>query len=404
MGNRGRPLRDGAPSHVMTLRVSAREVELLSTLETRWGLPSRSDVVREALRRCASLGPAHDTAHRLTQLTGQIRAGLRLVDDAVILSKAEVAQAISLLGFSEAQAVLVPPLLALLREHVRVHGWFYPPCDTTPVQALRALADGGSRLPAAFLKQRFPSFWLAGDGPASWSPDDTRFRRVVTSRAGFNRRGELFDVSLRRLRYGFQVERHVVSFFQPAWAYAIYRKVLGSARRPVVWDPSAGFGARMLGFAAAYPAGVYCANEPATVTRGDLESLRGELHLAGETASCGSEFATWPEGSVDFVFTSPPYFKVERYFLEPGQSFLEYPDLGQWTEKFVYPTMANAARCLRKGALAAFNVSQDLEAIFADAAAAAGFQFVTRERLELKHHPFKSASADVHEPVLYFQK
>ena len=48
--------------------------------------------------------------------------------------------------------------------------------------------------------------------------------------------------------------------------------------------------------------------------------------------------------SLDFVFTSPPYFGWEAYGDEPEQSSIKFSTSDMWKEKFLKQTIANAYR------------------------------------------------------------
>ena len=105
---------------------------------------------------------------------------------------------------------------------------------------------------------------------------------------------ETFDITPKQIRRGCVVQRRAVSWFQPALAAKIWSGVLQSRSRPTVWDPSSGFGARMLGFAAMFPDGTYIGCEPATMTHADNSALAEELmkHLsdfAATVTKSGSE-------------------------------------------------------------------------------------------------------------------
>ena len=47
------------------------------------------------------------------------------------------------------------------------------------------------------------------------------------------------------------------------------------------------------------------------------------------------------EDTFDTVFTSPPYFNVERYSYDDTQSWVKYKDIKDWNEKFLQKTLKN---------------------------------------------------------------
>ena len=71
----------------------------------------------------------------------------------------------------------------------------------------------------------------------------------------------------------------------------------------------------------------------------------------------GSETYTPTEESLDFVFTSPPYFGWEAYGDEPEQSSIKFDTSEVWKEKFLKQTIANAHHGLKTGKYLALNVA-----------------------------------------------
>ena len=63
------------------------------------------------------------------------------------------------------------------------------------------------------------------------------------------------------------------------------------------------------------------------------------------------------ENSIDFVFTSPPYFGWEAYGDEPEQSSIKFDTSEEWKEKFLKKTIANAYHGLKPGKFLALNVA-----------------------------------------------
>lgn len=48
----------------------------------------------------------------------------------------------------------------------------------------------------------------------------------------------------------------------------------------------------------------------------------------------------------DLVFTSPPYFDLEIYSENPGQSIISYPSLSEWIVRFLFFSLEKAWRKL----------------------------------------------------------
>jgi len=63
-----------------------------------------------------------------------------------------------------------------------------------------------------------------------------------------------------------------------------------------------------------------------------------------------------PEKSYDFVFTSPPYYDVERYE-GMWQSHLQYKKFDDWMKKFLFKMLENTWTGLKDGGVMAINIS-----------------------------------------------
>ena len=53
-----------------------------------------------------------------------------------------------------------------------------------------------------------------------------------------------------------------------------------------------------------------------------------------ELLTIGSEEYKPKKNSLDFAFTSPPYFDTEKYSNEKTQSYLKYSNINTWKESF----------------------------------------------------------------------
>lgn len=345
-------------------------------------------------------------------------------------------------GPDETRRRALPTVVQFFQEYFRSRGWFYPTHEGNAQEALEAVRtasghrltggviDGAPRAGNEFLKSRMTSYWHAAEGPAVTCTDPKRLERVLSYRMGLNgsmpytyelssgetvTTRETFDLSPRTVRNGFVVQRASVSWFSPVLARDLWRLALEgcSVADPVVWDPSAGFGARMLGFAAAYPGGAYVATEPAAHTFADLERLRDELRSAGALRGgaflerVGSERVDLPEGFLDAVMTSPPYFDLERYFDEPGQCWRDYPDFDSWRDLYLLPTLRTAHRSLKEGGRAVINVSQGLEEAVLAAAVEAGFTHERTLTLARRRDHFsrkKGTTSALGEPVIFLRR
>jgi hypothetical protein len=368
----------------------------------------------------------------------------RLEETEPLLTREDVIRATQEDGVETVAHVLLPAVKTFFKAYVQAHGWFYPDSDVTleeVVFALRTVPEADDRISGRssvgcdYLKNTFRSFWDVDGGPVNGF--EKGLDSVVKYRLGLNNSKdytykladgstatgrETFDINIKNIRRGYVVQRMSASFFKPAAATAIYKRWIRGTDTPTVWDPSCGFGARLLGFAAAFPKGEYLGNEPATKIHADAEKLGVDLCSAGLLASVhilahGSEVERLREPQdpgegrdvFDLVFTSPPYFNLEKYYDEPGQCWKDFPTLPKWADGYLLPTLRSAHWGLKPGAHLVLNVDDARKETVEYIAKRAGFgEPVFEHRLALGSDHFMrkkgNADNDRGEPVLVFQK
>lgn len=185
-----------------------------------------------------------------------------------------------------------------------------------------------------FLKSRFNSYWESSyknsKSPVNLWANRNALKTVLKYRLGLNNSGEVFDISLYQMIKGISATRSSISFFKPLLAAYIYKSNLGDINNPTVFDPSAGFGGRLLGFKSVYPNGKYIACEPNKKTYTELLNLVDELKLTNvELYNCKFEDFTI-NFDYDFAFTSIPYFDLETY-----SNPVDYNSFEDWENTFM---------------------------------------------------------------------
>lgn len=384
--------------------------------------PPELDSIRR--KRAGTKNEGHPLARHLRYQIAEIQAGNRRYSDAeIILTRDDLLS----MSAEVREREIAPILFDLLRAHVARWGWFYPP--TTDERIVDVLADVRDQCPpidrltqrrnegVAYLKTRFPSFWNVDAGPVRAFESDTRLRYAIKYRIGLNKSKpyvytlrdgstvqtqETFDITLGEIRRGFVVQRAAVSFFRPTVAAAIWSWGLQGVSTPLVWDPSSGFGGRLLGFAAVCPQGTYIGNEPARRIFADLHALTHDLPVRTVLLDSGSETMSIAPNTLDMVFTSPPYFDLERYYDEPGQCWRDYPTLDRWVEGYLFPTLSQARRGLKSGAPCVINVDDARRAIVTTTAERAGFR-LEREFSLVVGRDVLNRTPTRTEPVLVFR-
>jgi hypothetical protein len=158
---------------------------------------------------------------------------------------------------------------------------------------------------------------------------------------------------------------------------------------------------------------VYLGNEPATKTHRDIVALAADLLAAGELAGAavlrvGSEVeAPFSEAMLDLVFTSPPYFNLEKYYDEPGQCWKDHPTESAWYENYLLPTVAAAFVGLKPRCRMVLNVDARCKPLVLLAAEEVGFIFEQEDTLMLGADHFARKREDTverSEPILVFRK
>lgn len=151
------------------------------------------------------------------------------------------------------------------------------------------------------------------------------------------------------------------SNFRPMNAKAIYERFCPDGG--VIFDPCCGFGGRMLGALSSKKNFRYVGCDPNTETMYHLHQLGEYIEMVTdrdnsyELHCVGSEDFHGPANSVDFMFTSPPYFDLEVYSDEPTQCYNKFPELNLWLEGYVRATIKNIAHMLKPGKVYAINIA-----------------------------------------------
>lgn len=131
--------------------------------------------------------------------------------------------------------------------------------------------------------------------------------------------------------------------------------------KPKRWlDPSAGWGDRLIA-AINYGQCEYRATDPNEClhpkynamidilaeekTIQDERGKRPKYHITQE----GFETAEIEANYYDLVFTSPPFFDLEKYSNSPTQSHIKFQTLEEWMDGFMYPFLIKCVASLIKG-------------------------------------------------------
>ena len=219
---------------------------------------------------------------------------------------------------------------------------------------------------------------------------------LISNKKANTFRIRVFEKGQKLFPTGFQAFKvsmaQSASNFPPLTAKFIYERYLEKlgTEKGVIWDPSAGWGGRILG-----AMGVnrqfsihYIGTDPNTdhdtnngrtkyheladfynaVRTGEKRGTKRRRRPSTapntyEIYQCGSEemhrqkeFKKYRE-KIDIVFTSPPYFSKELYSEDPEQSARKFDQYEAWRDGFLRPTLETAVKWLRPGGYLVWNIA-----------------------------------------------
>ena len=206
-----------------------------------------------------------------------------------------------------------------------------------------------------------------------WSVDGTvspgPLRTWKNEKFMYTLMGSLFTLKVPKvnksvLRTCISLRKYICSQFKPNVAKGIYDRY----ECKNVLDFSAGWGDRLCGFYASEHGELFVGIDPRKENHPIYEE-QAEFYKKHSTFFENEkrhELICEPaedvdlskyEGMMDIVFTSPPYFNVERYSHDDTQSWVRYKNIELWNENFLQKAVKNVWKCLRKGGILMVNIS-----------------------------------------------
>lgn len=227
--------------------------------------------------------------------------------------------------------------------------------------------------------------------------DDELFMRVIKKRMKMG--DNISDSGIRKMLKMFSGTQ-AVSNFRPTAAAVIYD--LFTSSNSVVWDMSSGYGGRLLG--ASLHDIHYIGTDPCTETYNGLCEIKDDFGINAELYKIGSEDFIPDKNSLDFCFTSPPYFDTEKYSDEQSQSYIKYPSIELWLNGFITSTIKNCWYGLHNGGILAINIADikqhKIEQPVIDIIEKIGFKRIGM----IKYLLSKMGSGYKFEPIYIFKK
>ena len=185
--------------------------------------------------------------------------------------------------------------------------------------------------------------------------------------AAYSLKLDKIDRSILRTMIG--LRKYICSQFKPNVAKAMYD--LFKAKN--IMDFSMGWGDRLAGFYASMNTELYVGVDPRKenhpIYRKQADYYDSLLTMF-ETPKkvdfyCEAAEDFYYDGyddTFDIIFTSPPYFNIERYGNDDNQSWVRYKDIDSWNNQFLQKSLDNMLTTLKSGGKLCVNIS-DVNAV-----------------------------------------
>jgi hypothetical protein len=203
------------------------------------------------------------------------------------------------------------------------------------------------------------------DGSVSPGPKRTwENKKFMTSLMGSAYSLKMEKIDKGVLRTMISLRKYICSQFKPNVAKVLYDK-LGSKN---ILDFSAGWGDRLAGFYASETSEYYLGIDPRKenhpIYEEQAEFYHKHMTVFEVQKKCDFEefpaedfnYSEYPM-EFDTVFTSPPYFSVERYSYDDTQSWVRYKDIDDWNKKFLQKTIEKLWPSIKSGGYLCVNIS-----------------------------------------------
>ena len=203
------------------------------------------------------------------------------------------------------------------------------------------------------------------DGSVSPGPKRTwESEKFMTTLMGSAYSLKMPKITKNILRTMIGLRKYICSQFKPNVAKIIYDMF----KSENILDFSMGWGDRLAGFYASEHGKHYVGLDPRKenhpIYLEQSEFYQKHLGFFEHERKCDFhcspaedfDFAPYKE-HFDMVFTSPPYFSVERYSYDDTQSWVRYKDIDDWNKDFLHSTLGRLWDSVKKGGYVLINIS-----------------------------------------------
>lgn len=174
----------------------------------------------------------------------------------------------------------------------------------------------------------------------------------------------LDEINRKTLRTCLSLRKYTAAQFKPSVAKAVYDYF----KAETIIDFSMGWGDRLCGFYTSETGKKYIGLDPRKENhpiyqeqKEFYESNNGFFEHKREVEMHevpAEDFDYTPyHNQVDLVFTSPPYFNVEKYSHDDTQSWVRYKNIDVWNEHFLHTALGKMIPTLKQGGIMAINIS-----------------------------------------------
>lgn len=200
--------------------------------------------------------------------------------------------------------------------------------------------------------------------PSGWKTWQTVKGIQTIVRAFWSLEKVLTKVDLQSIRMATTLRKYVASQFKPSIAKAFYDYF----KSENVLDFSAGWGDRLVAFYCGETTKHYVGIDPNALNHPNYKK-QVEFYKKNQTFFEDSkevDLICSPAEDVDFsiyenhfdtIFTSPPYFDVERYSYDDTQSWVRYKTIDDWNKNFLHKTLGKVIPTLKSGGIIAINIA-----------------------------------------------
>ena len=200
--------------------------------------------------------------------------------------------------------------------------------------------------------------------PSGWKTWQTVKGIKTIVRAFYTLDQVLTKVDEQSIRMATTLRKYVASQFKPSIAKAFYDYYKSNN----VLDFSAGWGDRLAGFYCGETTKSFVGIDPNTTNHPNYKKQVEfyEKHRTIFEQEKKVDLICSPAEDVDFtkyenhfdtIFTSPPYFNVEKYSDEDTQSYIRYKDIDSWNKNFLHKTLEKLIPTLKKDGILAINIA-----------------------------------------------